>query len=163
MAAAGGRLGRITIREIGALARMFISQGAQIIFVDYLQRVRAPGKTDFDRVTAVSEALCELAKATQVPVVALSQLRRAERRDSTSEPSLEDLRQSGQIEQDAHAVFLLHRPRGVQPAGAWRSGGEAKSYFTGEDKIIIAKQRSGPAGTYVKVRFDGPRGRWEGR
>jgi replicative DNA helicase len=46
--------GRITIREIGALARMFISQGAQIIFVDYLQRVRAPGKTDFDRVTAVS-------------------------------------------------------------------------------------------------------------
>jgi hypothetical protein len=29
-----------------------------------------------------------------------------------------------------------------------RSGGEAKSYFTGEDKIIIANQRSGPAGTY---------------
>jgi replicative DNA helicase len=158
--------GRITIREIGALARMFISQGAQIIFVDYLQRVRAPGKTDFDRVTAVSEALCELAKATQVPVVALSQLRRAERRDSTAEPSLDDLRQSGQIEQDAHAVFLLHRPRGVHPAGGVSSGSggsEAKSYFTGEDKIIIAKQRSGPAGTYVKVRFDGPRGRWEGR
>ncbi len=153
--------GRITIREIGALARMFISQGAQIIFVDYLQRVRAPGKTDFDRVTAVSEALCELAKATQVPVVALSQLRRAERRDFSAEPSLEDRRQSGQIEQDAHAVFLLHRPRGTQQAGA--NGGEAKSYFTGEDKIIIAKQRSGPAGTYIKVRFDGPRGKWEGR
>jgi replicative DNA helicase len=151
--------GRITIREIGALARMFISQGAQIIFVDYLQRVRAPGKTDFDRVTAVSEALCELAKATQAPVVALSQLRRAERRDSTAEPSLDDLRQSGQIEQDAHAVFLLHRPRGVHQT----QSGEAKSYFTGEDKIIIAKQRSGPAGTYIKVRFDGPRGRWEGR
>jgi replicative DNA helicase len=64
------------------------------------------------------------------------------------------------IEQDAHAVFLLHRPRGVQLAGV---GGEAKSYFTGEDKIIIAKQRSGPAGTYIKVRFDAPRGRWEGR
>jgi hypothetical protein len=42
----------------------------------------------------------------------------------------------------------------VQPAGA--HGGEAKSYFIGEDKIIIAK-RSGPAGTYVKVRFDGSR------
>ena len=57
-------------------------------------------------------------------------------------------------------VFLLHRPKGVHPAGA---GGEARSYFTGEDKIIIAKQRSGPAGTYVKVRFDRPRGRWEER
>jgi replicative DNA helicase len=109
----------------------------------------------------VSEALCELAKATQVPVVALSQLRRAERRDFSAEPSLEDLRQSGQIEQDAHAVFLLHRPKGVQPAGSY--GAEAKTYFTGEDKIIIAKQRSGPAGTYIKVHFDGPRGTWEGR
>jgi replicative DNA helicase len=58
---------------------------------------------------------------------------------------------------------LLHRPRGVHPAGGGSAGCEAKSYFTGEDKIIIAKQRSGPAGTYIKVRFDGPRGRWEGR
>jgi replicative DNA helicase len=149
--------GRITIKEIGALARMFISQGAQIIFVDYLQRVKAPGKTDFDRVTAVSESLCELAKSTQVPVVALSQLRRAERRDMAAEPSLEDLRQSGQIEQDAHAVFLLHRPKGLQP------GPDGKSYFTGDDRIIIAKQRSGPAGTHVKVRFNGPMGMWEER
>jgi replicative DNA helicase len=149
--------GRISIKEIGALARMFISQGAEIIFVDYLQRVKALGKTDFDRVTAVSEALCELAKSTQVPVVALSQLRRTDRRDITAEPSLEDLRQSGQIEQDAHAVFLLHRPKGLQP------GPDGKSYFTGEDKIIIAKQRSGPAGTHVKVRFNGAMGVWEER
>jgi replicative DNA helicase len=149
--------GKITVREIGVLARMFISQGAQIIFVDYLQRVRAPGKTDFDRVTQVSESLCELAKSTQVPVVALSQLRRADSRDLSAEPSLEDLRQSGQIEQDAHAVFLLHRPRSLQ------AGPDGKTHFTGDDKIIIAKQRSGPAGTYVRARFDGPRGRWEGR
>src|SRR4051794_27414965 len=51
--------------------------------------------------------------------------------------------------------------RGVHLAGS--QGGEVKSYFTGEGKIIIAKQRSGRAGTYIKVRFDGPRGRWEGR
>ena len=119
--------------------------------------MKAPGKTDFDRVTAVSESLCELATSTHVPVVPLSQLRRAERRDIAAEPSLEDLRQSGQIEQDAHAVFLLHRPKGVQP------GPDGKSYFTGDDKIIIAKQRSGPAGTYVKVRFNGPMAMWEER
>jgi len=48
-----------------------------------------------------------------------------------------------EIEQDPHAVFLLHRPRG-RPDGrrAWR---QSQSYFAGEDKIIIAKQRSGPA------------------
>jgi replicative DNA helicase len=61
----------------------------------------------------------------------------------------------------ATRAWKQQRSWGVQPAGAY--GGEAKSYFTGEDKIIIAKQRSGPAGTYIKVRFDGPRGRWEGR
>ncbi len=105
----------------------------------------------------MSEALCELAKSTQVPVVALSQLRRADSRDLSAEPSLEDLRQSGQIEQDAHAVFLLHRPRSLQ------AGPDGKTHFTGDDKIIIAKQRSGPAGTYVRARFDGPRGMWEGR
>src|SRR5258707_9032736 len=149
--------GSISAKEIGAIARLFISQGARIIFVDYLQRVKAPGKTDFDRVTQVSESLCELAKATQVPIVALSQLRRGERRELGQEPSLEDLRQSGQIEQDAHAVFLLHRSKGTQP------GPDGKSHFTGEDKIIIAKQRSGPAGTHVRVRFNGPLGVWEGR
>jgi replicative DNA helicase len=74
---------------------------------------------------------------------------------------LDDLRQSGQIEEDAHAVFLLHSPRGVQPAGAY--GGEAKSYFIGEDKIIIAKQRSGPTGTYIKVRFGREGGGREGK
>ena len=48
-------------------------------------------------------------------------------------------------------------------AGQYAYGGEAKSYFTGEDKIIIAKERPGSAGPYITVRFDGPNGRWEGR
>jgi hypothetical protein len=51
-----------------------------------------------------------------------------------------------EIEQDAHRG--LSAVRGIQPAGAHSD--EAKSYFTGEDKIIIAQQRSGPAGTYIK-------------
>ena len=57
-------------------------------------------------------------------------------------------------------MFLLHREKGVLPA---RQGKEAESYFTGEDKIIIAKQRSGPSGTHAKVRFDGPMAKWEER
>ena len=62
---------------------------------------------------------------------------------------------------DRETRQFSREPRAVQQAGAY--GGEAKSYFIGEDKIIIAKQRSGPAGTYIRVRFDGPRGRWEER
>jgi len=55
--------------------------------------------------------------------------------------------------------------RGIQPAGAHSD--EAKSYFTGEDELIIASsvqdQPRRIAGTHIKVWFDGPRGRWEER
>lgn len=67
----------LDIAEMAALARLFISQGAEIIFVDYLQKLRAPGRTDYERVTATADALWELARSTDVPVVALSQLRRS--------------------------------------------------------------------------------------
>jgi hypothetical protein len=51
-------------------------------------------------------------------------------------------------------IFQAGFGRGIAAFGAARQA---------QDKIIVAKQRSGPAGTYIKVRFDGPRGRWEVR
>jgi replicative DNA helicase len=140
---------RITIQELNARARMFISRGVEAIYVDYLQRIKAPGDSQFDRVTAVSEGLCELAKSSKVPVIALSQLRRSEQ-GNNAPPSLDDLRASGQIEQDAHGVFLLWRPR-------------KGSNYTGEDEIILAKQRDGPSGGHVNVYFHGPTGKFEPR
>jgi hypothetical protein len=76
-----------------------------------------------------------------VTVVALSQLRHTDRRDFSAKPSLEDLRQSGQIEQDAHAVFLLHRPRGVQPAGVT----PAKPSFISQVRTKSSSPSSAPA------------------
>lgn len=66
----------------------------------------------------------------------------------------------------SHEGYLnrTHESPWSQPtAEQWAStrrghGCDAKSYFTGEDKIIIAKQRSGPAGTYIKGTVDGPKG-----
>lgn len=133
---------KINIHELRARAKLRIKQGCEGIYVDYLQRVEGDGKSPFEKVTSVSEGLCELAKSSGVPVIALSQLRRNEN-GANAQPTLDDLRQSGQIEQDAHAVMLLYRPRGDEG-------------FTGEDEIIIAKQRSGPSGRHLKVYFDGP-------
>jgi replicative DNA helicase len=140
---------RLDVKEMAAIARLFISQGAEIIFVDYLQKLRAPGKTDFERVTATADALWELARSTDVPVVALSQLRRSS--TPNEPPTMDDLRQSGQIEQNANGVFLLYRPLEVAPE-------TKKRRFTGEDQVIIGKQRSGPAETHVPVVFDGGMG-----
>ncbi len=70
--------------------------------------------------------------------------------------SMDDLREPGEIEQNANGVFLLHRPTEIEP-------GTDKRKFTGHDKIIVAKQRSGPAGTFVPVRFNGLLGKFEER
>jgi replicative DNA helicase len=143
---------RLDVKQLQAIARLHISQGAQVIFVDFLQKLRATGRDRFEKVTAIADGLWELARSTDVPVVALSQLRR--RQSPHEEPTMDDLRESGEIEQNAHAVFLLHRPTEVV---------DDKRRHTGLDKIIIAKQRSGPAGTFVPVRFNGKLGMFEQR
>lgn len=143
---------RLDVKQLQAIARLHISQGAEIIFVDFLQKLRAAGRDRFEKVTAIADGLWELARSTDVPVVALSQLRR--RQSPHEEPTMDDLRESGEIEQNAHAVFLLHRPTEIV---------DDKRQHTGLDKIIIAKQRSGPAGTFVPVRFNGKLGMFEPR
>ena len=140
---------KVTIHELSARARMMIKQGTKAVYVDYLQRVIGDGRSPFEKVTNVSEGLCELAKSSGIPVIALSQLRRGEQ-GSSAKPTLDDLRQSGQIEQDAHAVLLLYRPK------------EGDGY-TGKDEIIIAKQRSGPSGRHVNVFFKGETAKFQPR
>ena len=77
------------------------------IVVDYLQLVRESKAGDrYQQITATSIALHELAQTTGIVVVALAQLNR----DSTKSgqnPTNADLRESGQIEQDADAIILL--------------------------------------------------------
>ena len=143
---------RLDIKQLQAIARLHISQGAEIVFVDFLQKLRSHGRDRFEKVTAIADGLWELARSTDVPVVAMSQLRR--RQDLNAEPTMEDLRESGEIEQNAHAVFLSFRPAEIV-------NGNKK--YTHEDKILIVKQRSGPAGNFVPVRFNGSIGVFEKR
>lgn len=78
---------------------------ADIIFVDYLQLIHERGSSDrYTAITEISIALHELAQTTGILVVALAQLNRNAAR---AEPSNADLRESGQIEQDADAILLL--------------------------------------------------------
>ena len=78
---------------------------ADIIFVDYLQLIHERGSSDrYNAITEISIALHELAQTTGILVVALAQLNRNAAR---AEPSNADLRESGQIEQDADAILLL--------------------------------------------------------
>lgn len=86
----------------------------EVIFLDYVQLVKAPKAGNrTEAVTAVSIELHQLAQTHNITVVALSQLSRAKASLSGDElaPTMSSLRESGQLEQDADAVFLLYREK----------------------------------------------------
>ena len=78
---------------------------AQAVYIDYLQLL-ADGKAKdrYQQITGISIALHELAQTTGILVVALAQLNR---NAAHAAPSTADLKESGQIEQDADAILLL--------------------------------------------------------
>lgn len=116
-----------------------------------------------------SQGLKRLAKAEQIPVLALAQLNRGPENREDHRPTLGDLRQAGGIEQDADAVlflyrqemYMLHEPeqapgenqqRFNQRADEWRA---ARNAARGRADVICAKVRDGDPGT-VPMLFDGP-------
>jgi replicative DNA helicase len=82
------------------------SMDVDIIFVDYIQRLKAPKTaTIYERISAVALALKEMARECNVPVVALAQINRA----GAAGAKMEHLKGSGDIEQEADAVLILER------------------------------------------------------
>jgi len=122
-------------------------KGVGIIFVDYLQLLRTPYRftTRQEEVAEISRNLKALAKELEVPVVALAQLSRQVEQRSDKRPQMADLRESGQIEQDADLIIFIHRPEVYKKNPAPEEEGLAE--------IIVAKQRQGPTGL-IKLAFD---------
>jgi replicative DNA helicase len=122
-------------------------KGVGIIFVDYLQLLKTPYRfaTRQEEVAEISRSLKALAKELEVPVVALAQLSRQVEQRSDKRPQLADLRESGQIEQDADLILFIHRPEVYKKNPPPEEEGLAE--------IIVAKQRQGPTGL-IKLAFD---------
>jgi replicative DNA helicase len=118
-----------------------------LVIVDYLQLIKAEGRDRRDVVGEATNQLRNLAKDTGVPVMAMSQLRRPH--NINDRPTMIDLKETGDIEAHAHVVLLMYMPLA-------QGGG-----FSGEEEIIIGKQREGPTGS-VPVMFEGSRAKfWE--
>lgn len=133
--------GSLTVNELMARAKLAISKGAVLIVVDYLQIVRGgEGRELRERVGMVANAMRLLAKSENVAVVLLSQLRRPQ--NVNDEPTLIELKESGDIEAHAHVVLLIYSP--IAEDGS----------PSGMDKIIIAKNRNGARGS-IAVKFVG--------
>ncbi len=128
---------KITDLESKALA-WALNKPRGIIFADYLQLVTSKDqKTREAEVGSVSRALKRLAGQVRMPVLALAQLNRGLEARENKRPILPDLRDSGQIEQDADVVLFLHR----------------QAVYGGSDQgaaeLIIGKQRNGECETVM--------------
>ncbi|HEV7495963.1 replicative DNA helicase [Baekduia sp.] len=142
----------IGILEVRAKARRLHQQtmseygGLGMIIVDYLQLLRTDARTD-NRVQAIGEisrGLKILARELEVPVIALSQLSRGVESRTDKRPMLSDLRESGQIEQDADLVMFIYRDEYYNE----------NTDRPGEADLIVAKHRNGGLGD-VPLTFQG--------
>lgn len=88
--------------------------GYKVIVVDYLQIVSAKGGSRYEQVTNISIDLHTIAQSMGVTVLALAQVSRT---DEQRPPRNSDLRESGQIEQDADVITFLQLEKRSQPAG----------------------------------------------
>lgn len=101
----------IDVRRAQAICRKFAKQGdVGLIVVDYLQLMTDSREKDrLQVVSSVSRELKKLAKMVRAPVIALSQLNRSCEQRQDKRPILADLRESGQIEQDADIISFIYR------------------------------------------------------
>jgi replicative DNA helicase len=140
------------ILDLRAKARRLHAQeqergGLGLIILDYIQLMRSDDHraNRVEQVGQISRGLKILARELEVPVVAISQLSRAPEQRTPPKPQLSDLRESGQIEQDADVVAFLYRE------DYYRDPEEEPD---GLADLIIAKHRNGPIGTRKLVFLD---------
>ncbi|HMY28872.1 MAG TPA: replicative DNA helicase [Agitococcus sp.] len=130
----------ITIHDIRAKARRIHKKHGSLAYVviDYLQLI-APSQKGFSReneIAEISRALKALSKELDCPVIALSQLSRNVEQRANKRPVLSDLRESGQIEQDADLIVFVYRDEYYN----------IESKDKGIAELIVAKQRQGNVG-----------------
>lgn len=122
--------------------------GYDIIIIDYLQLLKSDKEYRGNRyaeVGAISKAIKALAMELNIPIIALSQLNRVSEARDTKEPTMAELREAGDIEQDASVIMLL-----------WNLSNEDSS----KKGCKVEKQRQGQTGKVV-MNFNGDLMRFE--
>lgn len=127
--------------------RMLANDGLDLLIVDYLGLIESDKQFQKrnQEVGYISKGLKYIADDLGIPVVALCQLNRDCEARADKRPLLSDLRESGDMEQDAHMVIFIYRDEVY----------DAETEDKGVAELIVRKNRSGQTGI-VKLTFDGP-------
>lgn len=131
-----------TIQDVIQSARMARHEhGIEIVYVDYLQKLRSAGKMNrVDEIEDVAMGLKDMARELDVPVVALSQVNRECEKRPDKRPIMSDLKGAGAIEQEADAIAFLYRDHVYNEESPEE-----------EAELLWEKNRHGPIGV---MRFD---------
>ncbi len=138
--------GSKSISEVRAESR---HQRFDVIIIDYLQLIKADRHyaNRASEVGDISKAIKGLASELHVPIILLSQLNRVSESKETKEPTMAELRESGDIEQDASNIILM-----------WNVSDKNRSY----KGLKVEKQRQGET-MKEGLKFDGDHMRFEER
>lgn len=145
--------GGLTVAEIKRRARLMVKNGARIIFIDQLSKIRGRGKDRFEKAANVVNELSTFPKEVRIPIVLLAQINReAEKRGGqgvtrwTHKPTVSMLKDTGTLEEDADIVLLVYRPYVYTKARE----------DDGFANVEIAKHRGGPT-LDIELKWDGRR------
>jgi replicative DNA helicase len=143
----------ITLEHIKAKAKLMKMQfGIEFLVIDYLQLIRKNVRTTTnDAIGEITAGLKQLAKELDIPILLLSQLsRKVEDRGGLKIPNLADLRDSGNIEQDADSVVFLWRPEYYKiPTFEWK-GKEIDGFR--KTLCVIGKHREGNPSNWILLK-----------
>lgn len=125
------------LRSVEQIRGRVVMHGLDVVFVDYVQLLEAPGRERWDIVTNISIGLHRMAQELGVTVIGLSQITPASK-DRRTAPSKDDLRESRQLKHDADVILLMSLS--AEGAGTFR-------------ELQVAKNKDGPLGRML-LDFD---------
>ena len=139
-----GMSGVSTTELCAGINHMFRDKHYDVVFVDQLQALRFDGRYLVQEMGKATKSLRTIANKHNTAVVLLCQLNRATDKNEGGIPQLSNLRDSGDIEQDADVVMFIHREKD-----------KSKESVTRECQLIVAASRYGMPG-YIDMTFHGP-------
>lgn len=144
----------ITIPQMRAEARRMMRDmgGLDLIIVDYAQLMKPVRKykNRNEDIGEITKGFKQIGGELDVPILAAAQMSRAVEQRTEKRPILSDLRESGDLENDADVVMFIYRPDQY----------ENKTDKQNMTEIIVAKHRNGPVGS-IELLFRGELAKFE--
>jgi len=123
---------------LNSVKRHMLNHKVDVVVVDYLQKMKYYGDNTKRAITDIMERFCSFAKDNNISFIVVSQLRRSE----DPEPQMNELKESGDIENFADSVILLHR------SSTFKMGERNKGWYK------IEKNRQGRLSDHVALKYD---------